>query len=308
MYSVLMSPIRTKREIMKINKPLITVYMPVFNAAKFLDNSIQSILNQTLTDFEFIIIDDASTDNSWKIIKSYAKNDKRIIAIKNHINLGVSLTSNIAISKAHGKFLARMDADDISIANRFEKQISYFKKHSQTVALGGQCFVINENNQNIGNKNFPTSFKKLSQMIFWAVPIQQPSMMVNLKLLPKNFIWYSPNKTSAEEIDLMFRFMLYGQINNLPDYLLYYRHLNTSLSHQNPKKTFSLTIKSRLTAIKMGFKPTFTAVLLNICQIVVISIFPNSLINQIWSLIRGINKNSDSKLQYNLINETVIKA
>ena len=282
--------------------------MPVFNAAKFLDESIQSILNQTFSDFEFIIIDDASTDNSWKIIKSYAKSDKRIIAIKNHINLGVSLTSNIAISYARGKFLARMDADDISVSNRFEKQINFFKKHSQVVALGGQCFVIDENNQNIGNKNFPTNFKKLSKMIFWAVPIQQPSMMVNLKLLPKKFVWYSPNKTSAEEIDLMFRFMLYGQINNLPDYLLYYRHLNTSLSHQNPKKTFNLTIKSRLGAVKMGFKPTLPAILLNICQIVVISILPNSVINQIWSFVRGINKTPTSKLQYNSLNETVIKA
>lgn len=303
-----MSPIRTKRKLMKNKKPLITVYMPVFNAAKFLDESIQSILDQTFSDFEFIIIDDASTDNSWKIIKSYAKSDKRIIAIKNHINLGVSLTSNIAISYARGKFLARMDADDISVSTRFEKQINYFKKHSQVVALGGQCLVINENNQNIGNKNFPTNFKKLSQMIFWAVPIQQPSMMVNLKLLPKNFVWYSPNKTSAEEIDLMFRFMLYGQINNIPDYILYYRHLESSLSHKNPKNTFKLTIKSRIAAIKMGFKPTFIAVLLNICQIAIISLLPNSLINQIWSFVRGINKTSESKLQYNSINETVIKA
>jgi len=293
---------------MKSKKPLITVYMPVFNAAKFLDQSIQSILSQTFSNFEFIIIDDASTDDSWKIIKSYSKVDKRIIAIKNHINLGVSLTSNIAISKARGKFLARMDADDISLPNRFEKEIKYLTGHSKTVAVGSQCFVINENNQIIGNKNFPTIFKQLAKMIFWAIPMQQPSMMINLSKLPKNFVWYSPTKTSAEEVDLMFRFMLYGRINNLPDYLLYYRHLDSSLSHQNPKNTFKLTIKSRLAAIKMGFKPTFMAVLLNICQILVISLLPNYLINQIWCLLRGINKPDTSKLQYNLGNEVAVKA
>lgn len=293
---------------MKNKKPLITVYMPVFNAAKFLDQSIQSILQQTFTDFEFIIIDDASTDNSWKIIKSYAKTDKRIVAIKNHINLGVSLTSNIAISKSNGQFLARMDADDISFPTRFEKQIKFLKKHPKNIAVGGQCLVIDQDNQIIGNKNFPTDFKKLSKMIFWAVPIQQPSMMVNLKLLPKDFVWYSPNKTSAEEIDLMFRFMLYGQINNLSENLLYYRHLDTSLSHRDPKKTFSLTIKSRIAALKMGFKPNILAILINISQIIVVSILPNYFINQVWSLLRGINKSSASKLQYNLTNEAVIKA
>lgn len=109
----------------KIKKPLITVYMPVFNAAAFLDQSISSIISQTFSDFEFIIVDDCSTDNSWKIIKSYAKKDKRIIAIKNKINLGVSLTSNIAISQSSGKFLARMDADDISFTDRLQKQLDF---------------------------------------------------------------------------------------------------------------------------------------------------------------------------------------
>lgn len=293
---------------MKANKPLITVYMPVFNAAKFLDQSIQSILTQTFSDFEFIIVDDASTDNSWKIIKSYAKKDSRIIALKNHINLGVSLTSNIAISKARGKFLARMDADDISLPDRLKNQISYLKKQSQVVAVGGQCLIIDKDNQVVGSKNFPTKFKKLAKMIFWAIPIQQPSMMVNLSKLPKDFVWYSPNKSSAEEVDLMFRFMLYGQINNLSNYLLFYRHLDSSLSHQNPKNTFNLTIKSRLAAIKLGFRPTFSAIILNLCQITIISLLPNPLINQIWVLLRVINKSSSSKLQYNLTNENIVKA
>jgi glycosyltransferase involved in cell wall biosynthesis len=275
---------------MKKNKPLITVYMPVFNAAKFLDQSIQSILDQSFSDFEFIIIDDASKDNSWKIIQSYAKKDKRIIAIKNHINLGVSLTSNIAISKAKGKFLARMDADDISFPNRLEKQVDFLIKNSKTVAIGGQCVVIDESNNIIGNKTFPTQYSKLKEMIFWAIPIQQPSMMINLTKLPKKFVWYTPNQSSAEEVNLMFRFMLYGQIANLKDNLLFYRHLDNSLSHKNPKSTFILTIKSRFSALKLGFKPTPKAIFLNILQLVIVGLIPNYLINEIWSRVRGIKK------------------
>lgn len=282
--------------------------MPVYNAESYLSQAIESILSQTLTNFEFIIIDDASTDNSWKIIKSYAKSDKRIIALKNYINLGVSLTSNIAISKVRGKFLARMDADDISFPSRLEKQIDYLKKNPKTVALGTQCLIIDKNNQLIGHKNFPTKSKQLSKMIFWAIPIQQPSMTINLSKLPKDFKWYSPNESSAEEVDLMFRLMTYGQINNLPEHLLFYRHLDNSLSRQDPKNTFKLTIKSRLAATKLGFRPTLTAVILNICQIIVINILPNYLINNIWSLLRGLNKNTLPKLQYNLGNELASQA
>ena len=272
------------------HKPLITVYMPVFNAAKFLHQSINSILNQTFSDFEFIIVDDASTDNSWKIIKSYSKKDNRIIPIKNKINLGVSLTSNIAISQAKGKFLARMDADDISFTDRLQKQLDFLQQNHSLVAVGGQCIVIDSQDNIIGHKNFPTEPHKLKDMLFWAIPMQQPSMMVNLSKLPKKFTWYQPNQSSAEEINLMFRFMKYGQISNLTDNLLFYRHLDTSLSHKNPKNTFKLTLKSRFNALKLGFKPSLKAIILNLMQIVVILLIPNYLINEIWYRIRGIKK------------------
>lgn len=276
--------------IMKPNKPLLTVYMPVFNAAKFLDQSISSILDQTFSHFEFIIVDDASTDNSWKIIKSYAKKDKRIIAIKNKINLGVSLTSNIAISQAKGKFIARTDADDISTPDRLQKQLNYLKKHPQTIIVGGQCNIIDEDNHLIGLKKFPTQSSQIEKMIFWASPIQQGFVMINRSLLPKNFSWYSPSKLTAEEIDLYFQLLKYGQFANLPDNLYYYRQVSTSLSHQNPKKTFWITLQSRIKAIKNGFIPTPLSVLVNIFQIIIISILPNYLINSLWSLIRGIKK------------------
>lgn len=274
----------------KTKKPLVTIYMPVYNAIPYLSQAIESILNQDYLNFEFIIVDDASTDGSWKIIKSYAKKDSRIIAIKNHINLGVSLTSNIAISKAHGKFLARMDADDISFSDRIEKQVKFLIKNPKIIAVGSQCIVIDSDNNIIGNKNFPLKNQKLKDMIFWAVPMQQPSMMVNLSKLPKNFVWYTPNQSSAEEINLMFRFMLYGQIANLENNLLFYRHLNGSLSHKNPKNTFKLTLKSRFSALNLGFKPSIKAVILNIMQMAVVALIPNYLINEIWYRIRGIKK------------------
>jgi glycosyltransferase involved in cell wall biosynthesis len=269
---------------------LVSVIMPVFNAAEYLSESIESILNQTYSNFEFIIVDDASTDNSWNIIKSFAKKDKRIIPIKNRINLGVSLASNIAISLTKGVFLARMDADDISFSDRIKKQVKFLNLHPDIVAVGGQCVVIDEFDHVIGHKRFPTIPQKLEEMIFWAIPMQQPSMMVNLQKLPKKFDWYQPNKASAEDVDLMFRLMMYGQIANLNDDLLFYRHLVGSLSHKNPKSTFKLTLQSRFDALGLGFKPTFKALILNFCQIIAITLIPGNLINEIWYRVRGVKQ------------------
>jgi glycosyltransferase involved in cell wall biosynthesis len=275
---------------MTIKKPLVTIYMPVFNTEEYLSQSIESILNQTFSNFEFIIVDDASTDNSWKIIKSYANKDKRIIPIKNRINLGVSLTSNIAISIAKGKFLARMDADDISLPHRLEQEINFLTANPSVIAVGGQCTIIDEFNRPLGKKNFPILPSDLKKMIFWAIPMQQPSMMVSLSRLPKNFTWYSQNKSSAEEVDLFFRFMSFGDIANLNDEVLLYRHLGNSLSHRNPKETFKLTLQSRFNALKNGFKPSFWAIIINLIQIIVISIFPSQIILSLWYFIRGVKK------------------
>jgi glycosyltransferase involved in cell wall biosynthesis len=277
----------------KIKKPVVTVYMPVFNSEKYLADSIESILTQTYSHFEFIMIDDGSTDSSWKIIRSYARKDSRIRAYKNKINLGVSLNSNIAISLARGQYIARIDADDIAFPDRLRKQLSYLKNHPDTVAVGGQCITIDNDNLIIGHKKFPTNPEKLASMLFWAVPIQQPSMMVNRKKLPKNFTWYEKNKTSAEETTLMFNLLKYGNLANLPDYLLYYRQLPTSLSHQNPRLTYYLTLQSRLNALSDGYSPTFPAIIINLIQFCAINLLPASTINWLWNSLRGINGRSN---------------
>ena len=264
--------------------------MPVWNVATYLPAAIESILSQTFTRFEFIIIDDASTDDSWKIIKKYTRLDKRIRAYKNKINLGVSLTSNIAIAHARCQYLARMDADDISVSNRLEKQLAYLKKHKKTVLVGGQCTLVNEQNQVIGTKSFPTNPQKVKNMMFWAVPTQQGYMMVNRSLLPKKFNWYEPSKRSAEEVDLYFQLIKYGDITNLPDNLYFYRQVEGSLSRLNPKKTFALTLQSRLLALKNGYRPTFLSVLINLAQIFAISILPSNTIYHLWYLVRGVTQ------------------
>ena len=103
-----------------MQSPSISVIMPVYNTAKYLNEAIDSILNQTYKDFEFIIIDDCSTDGSLDIIKTYS--DDRIILIENETNKGYVYGLNYALSFAKGKYIARMDSDDISLPNRFKRQ------------------------------------------------------------------------------------------------------------------------------------------------------------------------------------------
>ena len=109
------------------NLPLITVLMPVYNGEKYLQQAIESILKQTFTDFEFLIINDGSTDNSENIILSY--DDSRIRYIKNEENLRLIRTLNKGIELAKGKYIARMDCDDISLPYRFEKQLKEFQNN-----------------------------------------------------------------------------------------------------------------------------------------------------------------------------------
>ena len=116
--------------------PLISVIMPCYNREKYIVEAIESILNQTYTNFEFIIIDDCSTDNTFEIVKEYAKKDNRILALKKDKNYCYVHSLNKGIEIAKGKYIARMDDDDISLPERFEKQVEFLEKNEDIIALG----------------------------------------------------------------------------------------------------------------------------------------------------------------------------
>ncbi len=121
--------------------------MSVYNGAKFLDEAIDSILSQTFTDFEFIIIDDASSDTSLQVINSYK--DARIIVLQNTKNIGLTKSLNIGIAEAKGKYIARMDADDISMPKRLEKQFDFMEEHPEFAFCGSKAISINEEGQEV---------------------------------------------------------------------------------------------------------------------------------------------------------------
>ena len=118
--------------------PLISVCMPVFNAEQFVAEAVESILTQTLQDFEFLIIDDGSSDGTPAILTKYAKKDQRIrLSIRS--NKGVVSTLNELVDQACGEFIARMDSDDISLPERLERQAAYLQANHECIALGSHA-------------------------------------------------------------------------------------------------------------------------------------------------------------------------
>lgn len=275
-------------------KPLISVIMPVYNAGHFLVEAIESILNQTYSNWELICVDDGSKDDSFKILKSFADLDKRIKVLKNKINMGIGFSLNKALrwvrqahhhGPAQGDFIARMDADDVSLVERLEKQLQFLLKNPQIIACGGQVEIIDAKGRFLGKKYFYQDPKKCYQTIFKIVPLQHAALMVKSEVMEK--YCYQENLTTAEDVDLMFYLLKNGQISNVADFVYQYRKADSSNGYHRVKKTFNLTLLTRFKAIfKYGYRPTVGGLFSCLAQFVVVSILPAKLIVKIFEALR----------------------
>jgi glycosyltransferase involved in cell wall biosynthesis len=162
--------------------PRLSVVMPVFNAEKYLDQAIQSILKQTYKNFEFIIVNDGSTDGSIDIIKKYQKKDKRIILINNK-NTGISAALNEAIKISKGSFIARMDADDVSLPKRFETQIKYIIKNN--LDLCGSWIQLFKKSRLLNISKYPEKHKDIFFRLFFMTSFAHPTVIFRKKIFKK---------------------------------------------------------------------------------------------------------------------------
>ncbi len=203
-----------------MNNPMISVIMPVYNGEKYLREAIDSILNQTYTDFEFIIVDDGSTDKSLDIIEHYSKIDDRIIVISRE-NKGLSASLNEGIEKARSKYIARMDADDISTETRFELQMNVMKDKNLDV-LGSHYIVINDCGRKLNTVFMPLKEELISLQFLNTVPVAHPAVMLNKEFLVKHKLKYED--TPAEDYHLWAHmYSLGARFSNCDDFLLLYR-------------------------------------------------------------------------------------
>lgn len=203
---------------MASSKYRISVVMPVYNAEKYLHQSIASILNQSFKDFEFVIVDDGSTDKSSDIIKSY--NDSRIKYIQQK-NQGVANALNKGLNNSSGKYIARMDADDISFQNRLEKQYRYLESNDNVIIVGSHAKVIDKDGNYIHSEIVKINDNELKSCLPKTSPFIHPSIMFRADMLDNNEVY--PDVPLLEDVLFFIKISSFGDFANIDEPLLYYR-------------------------------------------------------------------------------------
>jgi glycosyltransferase involved in cell wall biosynthesis len=225
----------------KLTSPEVSVVMSVYDGEKYLAEAIESILDQTLTDFEFIIIDDGSTDDSLAIIQKYSKQDERVIIVQNDKNIGLAASLNKGIQLAKGEFIARMDADDISYKNRLEIQIQRMRRDPKLLILGSAVDVIDEN-LIIRNKIYPPT---APVEIFWSIVTACKIPFIHPTVIFRNVFFskvgfYDANVSAGQDYNLFSRIVIseipVECVGNLSEKLLQYRVQRDNVSHRERKK------------------------------------------------------------------------
>lgn len=206
--------------------PEISVIIPVFNAAPFLQESIESILNQTFSDFELIILNDKSTDESLEIIKKNQSKDNRVIIIDKEQNVGPANLRNEGINAARGTFIALMDADDIALPTRFEKQIAILKNNPEIGVCGtGFTFFGSKKNKTINHSNDHDAIKV---SFLHSCNIGNPTVMFKKEVLGD--LKFDNDYVPAEDYDLWSRLLAKTHFYNIPESLLNYRQHDNNIS------------------------------------------------------------------------------
>jgi len=224
-----------------MNNPLISVVMSVYNSEKYLKEAIDSILIQTYTNFEFIIINDGSRDRSLEIIRKYQEEDERIILISRE-NKGLPYSLNEGIRLSKGKYIARMDADDISLPTRVEEQV-IFMEENRDIGICG-CSILDLDTD---RKWILTPYdKRLKVELLFLSAFAHPSVMIDRKMMIENNLFYNEAFFQSQDFELWVRMSKYTKFANLKSTLLRYRVLEDSISREADKNTEEryLVIKS----------------------------------------------------------------
>ncbi len=211
--------------------PIVSVVMPVYNGEKYLNVALNSILTQTLTDLELIVINDSSTDLSRVILEEFAHHDARIRFYDNEKNLGLPTTLNRGLELARGEYIARMDQDDISSPERLEKQVQYMQTNLDVDVCGSWAELIRDRASEIWK--YPTGHAEIFARMFFENTLIHPSVIMRSSALHQFGLSYDGSATHFEDYDLWSRALPLLRFANIPEVLLQYRlhGLNTSDLH-----------------------------------------------------------------------------
>jgi glycosyltransferase involved in cell wall biosynthesis len=236
--------------------PEVSVVMSVYNGERYLQEAVRSILDQSFTDFEFIIVNDGSTDHTVSILTSF--DDNRIRLVHNPENLGLTISLNRGIALAQGEFIARMDADDISLPPRLETQIRYLRSHPDVGVVGTGKQEIDQDGCYLGKVWIPpTSSGYMGWRLIWGNPIVHSSVMIRKGCLVSVGL-YDIGKRTAQDYDLWIRLSAITRISNMKQVLILYRRHPESITDTLIHEQLGISNQIRQQAINrlIGVIPT----------------------------------------------------
>lgn len=230
--------------------PLISVIMPIYNEEEYIEDCIRSILAQTEGNFEFIIIDDCSTDRTVEIIENLIETtgDDRIVLVKGEVNRGLTKNLNIALGMAKGKYIARMDGDDIAVDKRFETQVKYLENHPDII-------LISCNTNTFGDQSLVSDYVAPPEVLKCRMLIRpvmgHPGFMFRRELFEKYGITYDEHFISAQDYDIAARVAQTLKIGVAPEVLVRYRSHKGQVSQAGLGKQFKFADEVRVRLLGM---------------------------------------------------------
>lgn len=219
-----------------MDRPLVSVIIPCYNASKYVEQAVRSVMEQTYQNLEIICCDDCSTDNTLEILEKLAVEDSRITIVKNDSNLKIVKTLNKLIGLAQGKYIARMDADDISLPERIEKQVSFLESNPEYGLCGTNAWHIDENGKKIGKSYLPVTHEENKFYLAYYSTFYHPTIMLRSCIYKNSF--YSDDFLYAEDYELWCRLIFEENIKaiNLLEKLFKYRFFKTQTSNVHQKE------------------------------------------------------------------------
>lgn len=239
--------------------PAISVVMPAHNAEPYLACAVRSILTQSFTDFELILLDDASRDGTWAVAEALARQDARIRAIRNPTNLKIAATLNRGIELARGRYVVRMDADDWSYPNRLQKQFEFMEDHPEVVVSGGTIEVCDGDLAPVNRREYPRTDAEIRQKMFFFSPFCHPAIICRTDALRKAG-GYNPSLEVAQDYELYFRIGRLGELANLGDCIhkLRTHRASSSISRGAMQERNTLYIRTKA-VIEYGYRMSTAA-------------------------------------------------
>ena len=234
--------------------PRVTVLMPVYNGADYLAESIETILGQTLRDFEFLIINDGSRDGSQAILEGYAARDPRIRLLRQD-NMGLAATLNKGLALAQGEFVARQDQDDLSLPDRLAKQLAYLEAHPDCVLLGTRASIMADRTPTERAHDHPAFNTVLKLDLLFNNPFVHSSVMLRReRVLALGGYCTDRSRQPPEDYELWARIGRACRVANLPERLLVYREAAQSMSRtgENPFHAKLLLLSAENIALTSG--------------------------------------------------------